>query len=352
MTQSFFDGHNDTLLNIYMNYNSDSDIFFQRVSKGHIDFQRAVQAGMLGGFFAVFPPPHSGLSLPNPEDYLTTDGYDVPLPETVDTEACRKVTDEMTDLLYQIEASSNHKFRIVKNIFELRKAIQHNKMAAILHFEGAEAIKPDLSNLENYYRMGLRSLGLVWSRPNAFAQGVPYRYPSTGDIGPGLSQEGRALVRKCNELGIMLDTSHLNEKGFWDVIELSTAPVTATHSNAYTLCPISRNLTDEQLQAIAKSNGVVGVTYSVNMTRSDGKMNRDTAIQEVVSHIRYIADLIGAEHVSLGSDFDGTTLPNELMDVSYVPKLMDTLLKNGFSEKEVEQIAFSNWLRVLEDTWK
>ncbi|WP_101843370.1 dipeptidase [Halobacillus sp. Marseille-P3879] len=352
MKFSFFDGHNDTLLNLYNNHKNDAESFFNTLSGGHIDYERAVNSGMEGGFFAIFPPPYTSLSLPDPEKFLTPEGYDVPLPEAVDPEACRKVTDEMIDLLYQIETNSNHRFKVVKDSNELEKTVQNGQMAAVLHFEGAEVISPDLSNLEYYYEKGLRSLGLVWSRPNAFAQGVPYRYPSTGDIGPGLSEQGIALVKKSNQFGIMLDTSHLNEKGFWDVVAHSNAPIVATHSNAYALSPISRNLTDEQLKAIGDSNGVAGVTYSVNMLRKDGKMIQETPIGEVVSHIRYIVQLIGAEHVALGSDFDGTTLPNEINDVTDVPKLIEALEKDGFTNDEIERICFRNWHRVLADTWK
>ncbi|GGF16411.1 membrane dipeptidase [Halobacillus andaensis] len=352
MSVPVFDGHNDTLLNLYMNHEASAEHFFQEVKGGHIDYSRAQKAGLRAGFFAVFPPPYASLSVPNPEDYLTKEGYDVPLPEKVDSEACKRVTDHMIDLLYRVEASSKQKVQVVTNFKSLRETFEHNQLAAVLHFEGAEAIDPDLSNLEDYYQKGLRSLGLVWSRPNAFAQGVPYRYPSTGDIGPGLTKAGKALVKKCNELGIMLDTSHLNEKGYWDVVSVSDDPIVATHSNAYALCPISRNLTDEQLNAIRASKGVVGVTYSVNMLRSDGKMNRDTPLQEIVRHIRYIADLIGVEHVALGSDFDGTTLPNELKDVTGVPKVVDVLREEGFTDEEVHKIASQNWLRVLKETWK
>ncbi|MFG6149580.1 dipeptidase [Halobacillus sp. B23F22_1] len=352
MSVPVFDGHNDTLLNLYMNYDASAEQFFQEINGGHIDYSRAQKAGLRGGFFAIFPPPYAGLSVPDPEDYLMEEGYDVPLPEEVDAEACKRVTDHMIDLLYRMESSSNHNFKVVTNFDRLRETFAHNQLAAVLHFEGAEAINPDLSNLENYYQKGLRSLGLVWSRPNAFAQGVPYRYPSTGDIGPGLTKAGKSLVKKCNQLGIMLDTSHLNEKGFWDVVSVSDAPIVATHSNSYSLCPISRNLTDEQLNAIRASQGVVGVTYSVNMLRSDGKMNRDTSLQEIVRHIRYIVDLIGVEHVALGSDFDGTTLPNELKDVTGVPKVVDLLRKEGFTLEEVHKIASQNWMSVLKKTWK
>ena len=123
-------------------------------------------------------------------------------------------------------------------------------LAAVLHIEGAEAIDPELDALEVLHAAGLRSLGPVWSRPNLFGHGVPFRFPSSPDTGPGLTDAGKALVRACNELRLMLDLSHLNEAGFWDVAALSQAPLVASHSNAHALCPCSRNLTDKQLDAI------------------------------------------------------------------------------------------------------
>ncbi|WP_245807748.1 dipeptidase [Halobacillus massiliensis] len=345
----FFDGHNDTILKLYMNKNID---FFSESCEGHLDIVRARRAGFAGGFFAVFPPPHKGLSVPNPEDYLTEEGYDAPLAEAADHGACLKVTNEMVNLLYHLEERANGDFIIVKDRKQLKKAVKKGKMVSILHFEGAEAIKKDLSNLESFHKKGLRSLGLVWSRPNDFGQGVPYRFPSTPDIGPGLSEAGIHLVKKCNELGIMLDTSHLNEQGFWDVVKYSNAPIVATHSNAHALCPISRNLTDKQLAAVRDTNGLVGVTFSVNMLRKDGKMNHTTTSDEIIAHIRYIADTIGIEHVALGSDFDGTTIPDQMKDVTGVPQVFELLKQEGFSTKELKMIAQDNWIRVLNETWK
>ena len=139
-------------------------------------------------------------------------------------------------------------------------------LGAILHLEGAEPIEPDLSNLEGWYERGLRSIGLVWSRPNAFACGAPFRYPGSADEGPGLTRAGRALVDACGRLGIVVDVSHLNTRGLRGVLRRADRrPVVATHSNAYAVCPCSRNLTDAELRAIAATRGVVGITFSVAM---------------------------------------------------------------------------------------
>src|SRR5690606_27946292 len=147
--------------------------------------------------------------------------------------------------------------RICRSVADVRACMQQGALAAVLHVEGAEAIDADLYMLDVLHLAGLRSLGPVWSRPDVFGLGVPFRFPASPDIGPGLTEAGRALVRACNRLRILIDLSHLNEAGFWDVARLSDAPLVATHSNAHALCAASRNLTDRQLDAIRESGGVV-----------------------------------------------------------------------------------------------
>ncbi|MFD2923845.1 dipeptidase [Halobacillus naozhouensis] len=346
------DGHNDTLLKLHLEGCSSERLFFSKTSVGHIDLPRARRGGFSAGFFAIFCPNSSGPMLPDFEEYMTEDGYDFPLPQAVDYDYCNHLTNAMVADLYRLEADANEKFKVLRTADELEELIHIETVGAILHFEGAESIDKDLNALHVFYQAGLRSLGLVWSRPNVFAEGVPYRYPSTPDIGSGLTEPGKKLVQECNKLGIMLDLSHLNEKGFWDVMELSDAPLVATHSNAHAICPISRNLTDKQLDAIADSNGVVGVTYAVNMLRPDGKLDTDTPLEMIVKHIEYIADRIGIEHVSLGSDFDGTTIPDELGDVTGVPKVVKLLKDRGFSDDDLSKLTSGNWMRVLKETWK
>src|SRR5262249_45235509 len=149
-------------------------------------------------------------------------------------------------------------------------------------------IDPGLDLLEVYYAMGLRSVGPVWSRPNDFGEGVPYLFPHSPDTGPGLTDAGKALVRACNQLGIVVDVSHLNEKGFWDIAASSSAPLVATHSNAHALTPTPRNLTDRQLDAIKESGGIVGVNFAVGFLRADGRELADTQMERIVAHFRYL----------------------------------------------------------------
>jgi membrane dipeptidase len=222
----------------------------------------------------------------------------------------------------------------------------------VLHLEGAEAIDPELEALETWYSAGLRSLGPVWSRPNAFAHGVPFISPSSPDTGPGLTPAGFALVRRCAELGILVDLSHLNEAGFWDIARADAGPLVASHSAAHALCPTSRNLTDQQLDAIKRSDGLVGIIFACPFLRADFADDADTPLELIVEHASYVARRIGVRHVALGSDFDGATIPRSLGGADGLPRLLEAFASAGFTTEEVAAIAWENWRRVLAVSWK
>ncbi len=150
----------------------------------------------------------------------------------------------------------------------------------------------------------------------------------------------------------MLDVSHLNEAGFWDLAGLELGPIVASHSAAHSLCPTTRNLTDRQLDAIGESEGLVGIVFACPFLRPDFADDEDTPLELIVSHARYVADRIGVEHVALGSDFDGTTIPAPLGDVAGLPRLLDALAQAGFSAAERSAIAWENWRRVLGAWWR
>ena len=346
-----FDGHNDTLLDLYLPQRGAGRSFFERGESGHIDLPRAREGGFGGGFFAVFVPPARAL----PEDMAvihTDTGVEVPLPSPLDPVYARTVANGMTALLFRLEAEADGALKVVRTAAELAACLDAGTLAAILHFEGAEAIDPELDSLEVLYRAGLRSLGPVWSRPNLFAHGVPFAFPGSPDTGPGLTGLGRDLVRACNRLGVLIDLSHLNEQGFWDVAALSDAPLVATHSNVHAICPVTRNLTDRQLDAIRESDGMVGLNFAVAFLREDGDRNPDTPLETMVRHVEYLVDRLGIDRVGLGSDFDGAMIPREIGDVTGLPKLLAALRAHGYDEESLAKLAHRNWLRVLSRTWK
>jgi membrane dipeptidase len=347
-----FDGHNDSLLSFYERERGADVTFFDRSEKGHIDLPRAREGGFGGGFFAVWVPPDPALPKPSQSDLPSTGSYVVPLPEPVELGYAQRTALAMAAGLFRIEAASDGQVKVVRTADELAACLRDGVLAAILHFEGAEAIDPELSALEVLYQAGLRSLGPVWSRPNAFAHGVPFQFPHSPDTGPGLTDAGRDLVRACNRLGIMIDLSHINEQGFWDVAELTDAPLVATHSNAHSLCPTTRNLTDKQLDAIKETDGMVGLNFAVSFLREDGKSDANTPIETMVRHIDYLVERLGIDRVGLGSDFDGAKIPQEIGDVAGLPKLVDALRARGYDDAALRKIAHENWVRVLRKTWK
>ena len=166
-----------------------------------------------------------------------------------------------------------------------------------------------------------------------------------------MTDAGRELVRECTRLGVLIDLSHLNEKGFWDVAGLSDAPLVATHSNAHALCPSSRNLTDRQLDAIKDSDGMVGVNFAVSFLREDGQDNADTPLETVVRHVNHLVERLGIDRVGFGSDFDGAKVPEAIGDVSGLPKLLAALRQHGYGEADLRKLAHENWLGVLRRTW-
>lgn len=342
-----FDGHNDALLKLPIEKRS----FFEHGEQGHLDLPRALKGGFGGGFFACYVPSPRNEWSEEAAISFTGDGYDVaPAPPLSANHALRKTLAAAAGL-FRIEEASENQIEVVRTVAEIEKCLQRDIIAAVLHVEGAEAIGPNLDELEVLYRAGLRSLGPVWSRSNVFAHGVPFRFPSSPDTGPGLTEAGRGLVRECERLGIMIDLSHLNERGFWDVAEIAGKPLVATHSNAHALCPSSRNLTNRQLDAIRDSGGMVGVNFVTAFLREDGREKPDTPISEIARHIDYLVERMGIDHVGFGSDFDGATIPDELGDASGLPRLLDALRKHGYGEEEIHKLANGNWLRVLRETW-
>jgi membrane dipeptidase len=341
-----FDGHNDALTR------EDHAGLGGGREGGHLDLPRMRAGGMRGGIFSVFTPSPeeddaAPLVVPGDSGAIAR-----PLAAEVPHEVAAADATAVAGRLARLEREGL--VRVGRGIgdFDAAFADAAAPPVAVLHLEGAEAIDPGLEALDHWYAAGLRSLGPVWSRPNAFATGVQFAFPSSPDIGPGLTEAGTALVRACAELGILVDLSHLNEAGFWDVAALEAGPLVASHSGAHAVAAASRNLTDAQLDAIAASDGLVGVVFAAPFVRPDFADEAETPLALIAEHARYVADRIGPRHVALGSDFDGATIPAELGDVAGLPKLIDALAAAGFGEEELADVAWRNWRRVLDAWWR
>jgi membrane dipeptidase len=359
-----FDGHNDTLLRLHDAAAPTSDFVSGR-SSGHLDLPRARAGGMFGGFYAVFvpnprpggdgaPAPQTGTVDPPPGRVMSSPGdgpYAIPLPAPIDHEFAVVEAEAMVrryeELLALRAPDGSALIRQVLQAEDLSAALAAEQHALLLHFEGAEAIAEDLSNLEAWYSRGLRSLGLVWSRRNLFGEGVPFAFPAGPDVGSGLTAAGKALVRRCDALGILLDLSHLNEPGFWDVAEISRRPLVVTHSAVHRLSNKPRNLTDRQLRAVGASGGVVGLNFNCADIRPDGRWLADTALDLHLQHLEALLLLVGDEGIALGSDFDGALMPREMPDAAALQVLVEELRRRGWSEPLLEKLAWRNWQRVL-----
>jgi membrane dipeptidase len=343
MPIKIFDGHNDVVQHL-REYRPDGIDFLERSTTGHLDLPRAQAGGMFGGFFAlgVFVKYNAA------EDLTVTEtGYEVRMADPLDPISTYKEITLQLAALRSLAQRSLGKIRIATTVDEIEQARRDDSFAIVLHMEGADPIDPELNTLRELYRSGLRSLGLVWSRPNLFGHGVPFAYPRSPDTGPGLTPAGKDLVRECNRLGVMIDLAHLNERGFWDVAALSTSPLVVTHTCVHAICPTARNLTDRQLDAIRESNGVVGMNFSVGDVRPDGHRNADTPLTLLAQHIAYLVDHLGIDRVAIGSDFDGATIPAAIGDASGLPHLITALRRHGFDDASLEKIASTNWMRVL-----
>jgi len=351
MNPLVFDGHNDVLLRLWSLHRSDAHrCFLEGDNQGHLDFPRMQQGGFGGGLFAIFVPPKKDGSL-NFGAMNSAEGYDLSLPPSLDEADALEMVMQQASILSKIERESAGQTQICLTAADARECLQANRLAMIMHLEGAEAIDADFNNLEVLYRAGLRSIGPVWSRPTVFGHGVPFRFPSTPDTGDGLTDLGKALVRALNEYRMVIDLSHLNEKGFWDVAANSNAPLIATHSNVHALCPSARNLTDNQLSAIRDSDGIVGVNFATCFLREDGRMRADTSLDKVLAHIDYLLESVGEHRVGFGSDFDGAVVPAAIGDVTGLSTLRDAMIKHGYDEQQLMQLCHGNWLSALERTF-
>ncbi|MFZ5943621.1 MAG: dipeptidase [Bacillota bacterium] len=210
----------------------------------------------------------------------------------------------------------------------------------LLAVEGGEALCGSLAVLRSLFALGIRSITLTWNHCNEIADGC-----GVGNYGRGLSLFGREVVNEMNRLGMAVDVSHLSDKSFWDVLEISSQPIIASHSCCKKLVPHPRNLSDEQLKAVAMNKGIIGINFYPAFLNT---IPSEATIDDIVKHIIYAAEVAGTEHVGLGSDFDGIDqVPLGMEDVTKINLLASKLEKAGFTSKEIANIMGNNFIRVL-----
>jgi membrane dipeptidase len=337
---AIFDGHNDLLLNLWLHHRQDpATAFFSGIKHGHLDYPRMQQGGLTGGLFALFVPPQEYIARMAPQ-------YANQPWEPVD------ILWQQLAILKQVIAQSAGRARLCLSAADIERCRQDKVLAMVAHIEGAGGFDGEGRDLQAFYAAGVRSLGPFWNIANRFGVGVNGAFPGSPDSGPGLTAEGIALIKQANALKMQIDVSHMNEKAFWDTARHSQAPLVATHSNVHALCPQPRNLTDAQLSAIRDSRGVVGVNFGNAFLRADGKRDGDTPLNTIIRHIDYLINIMGDDHVALGSDFDGITLPDDLGDVSGLPRLINALRHSGYDQLVLDKLLWGNWQRVLKNVWQ
>ncbi len=345
---AFFDGHNDFLLRMMKTPAPRTQTWLGDGGAGHLDLARMKKAGFAGGLFAIFVPPLGAGKPPDFKAAMANPPYQMPTPPQMTHAQAQPDALAMAGLLHWMERAAPDDFRLCRSVSDIREAISRNRIAGVMHMEGAEAIGPDLDALYLFHDMGLRSLGPVWSRDTIFGFGVPMAFPGGPDIGPGLTEKGKDLVRLCDELGIIIDLSHLNEKGFDDVAATSIAPLVATHSNAHALCHSPRNLTDRQLHMIRERGGMVGLNFATFFLNADGTADAGLGLDVILRHLDHLITELGEDHVGLGSDFDGCVLPDVIGDVSGVARLFTAMQDHGYGDDLISKLAKENWLACLE----
>lgn len=340
----------------------------QRLTTTHLDAPRMREGGLDAQFFSIWVEPQ----------YYGAGGA-----------SAVGRADEQIAAVRSLAERNPETWVLATSAADVRRAAEEGKLAALLGLEGGYAIDGKLENVERYYRAGVRYMSPTWSVSLPWAG-------SSGDAagrGRGLDDFGRAVIREMNRLGIMVDVSHVSDKTFWDVVQTSTEPVIATHSNARAIANVPRNLDDEQIRAIAKTGGVVSVVFypafvepgweqkklrvdaeiasevdaagrnaaggrgSLKRIARDRVREREYArrlpqisVARVVDHIDHVVRLVGVEHVGVGSDFDGIqALPRELRSVADLPNLTAELLRRGYTEEDVHKILGGNILRVMEE---
>jgi membrane dipeptidase len=249
------------------------------------------------------------------------------------------------DSLIAIVHRNPGKMMLVKTPAELQRAVKQNKLACMMGVEGGHMIENNISNLNALFGRGVRYMTLTWNNSTPWSTSAKDESSDTTGMKKGLTDFGKQVVKRMNELGMLVDLSHVGEQTFWDAINATTKPVIASHSCVYSLCPVFRNLKDDQIKAIGKNGGVIHLNFYSGFVDSNYMKRKDVFL---IDHLDYIVKLIGVDHVGLGSDFDGIeSAPKELNDVTDFPLITKALLERGYSANDIQKILGGNFIRVF-----
>jgi membrane dipeptidase len=357
------DTHNDVLSTVTMKgLNIENDL----TSQSHSDIARFKKGGIDIQVFSIFCDERFG------------------------KDTAYKYANIEIDSLYAIVRRNPGKMMIVTNPKELQQAIKQKKLGCMMGVEGGHMIEDNLNNLDALYKRGARYMTLTWNNSTSWATSAADETHKKDSLPhKGLTDFGKQVVKRMNELGMIVDLSHVGEQTFWDAINTTTKPVIASHSNAYALCPVPRNLKDDQIKAIAKNGGVIHLNFysgfvdsNYNKRKAEFLVHHNQEVDslknlkwanyeieewtakkypaeveayrpglsQLLDHLDYIVKLIGIDHVGLGSDFDGIeSAPKPLDDVTAYPLITKALIERGYSKKDIQKILGGNFIRVFKE---
>lgn len=321
----YIDMHCDTLMRAYI----DGKETIYELPELMLDVKRLREGGALAQFFAIFMLPESmrkdfGESFPQDMDYI---------------KACLQIHEKTLDTYSDAIGS-------VKSLEEYLENKKNGKIGSILSLEDGRAVNNNMDNLKWMRSEGIRMIALLWNYENCFG------YPNSKDVRvmeQGLKSFGKEAIEVMNDLGILIDVSHLNDGGFWDVVKLTKKPFVASHSNCRAIAPHQRNLTDEMIRALADKGGVMGVNFCGPFLNEDA-VGRESRIPQMIKHLKHMINVGGSDVAAIGTDFDGTYGEFDIPECSKMQLLFDAMAKEGFTQGQIEKIAFGNVERVLKET--
>lgn len=351
------DGHNDVIISSILHGHDISN----RLTVGHTDIPRLIEGGVDVQVFAVW----------SDDKKWQKDAF--------------KHANDQIDALEKVIKKNKDKIAIAKSVDDIYKLQKQGKIAAVIGIEGGNMIEESIPNLVKLHKRGAKYLTLTWNYNLSWATAASVEDNKPASAQKGLSEKGKKIIRKMNELGMLVDLSHASKKTFYDVLEVSSEPVLVSHSNAAALTPHSRNLDDAQLEALKKNRGVIGVNFysgfldtafesrvhqlydshfgnSTEKISASRKYNRlpkelkfqaDTKLESLLDHIDYLVGKVGIDHVAVGSDYDGIeSTPQYLEDVSKFPLLTKALLERGYNKEDIAKIMGLNFLRIMKENEK
>lgn len=321
----YIDLHCDSLLKIFNKYEQENLFENNNLS---VDFKSLQQGEALAQFFAIFMPDEETLTELKLEE-INDDLY----------------IDRAVNILEQEVIQHNQMVALAKNYQDIIVNQQQGKISALLTIEDGRSVAGNLDKLKKYYKKGIRLITLTWNYENCFG------YPNStnpAQMARGLKDFGIEAVQYMNQLGMLIDVSHLSDGGFYDVAQYSSKPFIASHSNARSLANHPRNLTDQMIIKIAEKGGVIGLNFAPYFLNKDNA-NSKSSIERMIAHLNYLKNIGGENVLALGTDFDGIHGNLEIASSKQMPLLFKALARSGWNTDLIEKFAFKNSMRVIKE---